>query len=510
MNNKLVALIVLDGWGLGDKYEGNAISAANIPNYKNMEENFPYTTLEASGLAVGLPQGQMGNSEVGHLNIGAGRIIYQELTRISKSIENEEFFKKKEFMNAIENTKVNSSKLHIMGLLSDGGVHSHNKHLYALLKLAKENKVGEVYIHCFLDGRDVAPTSAKGYIEELEEKISEIGIGKIATISGRYFAMDRDKRWDRVQKAYDAMILGQGFEGRTAVELINRAYVEGQTDEFVEPSVVIKNGSPIATVGSKDSIIFYNFRPDRAREITRAIVDEDFDDFKRAKKADVVYICMTQYDKTIKNVEIAFKQQNYSNTLGEYISNKGLKQLRIAETEKYAHITFFFNGGVEAPNSNEDRVLIPSPKVDTYDEKPEMSALEVKTEVIKHIRDSNYNLIVLNFANPDMVGHTGDIKATIKAIETVDTCLGEVIREILNKNGSAIVTADHGNAEQMLDMETGGKITAHTSNRVPCIIVGEGNIKLREGILADIAPTLLEMLEVDIPKEMTGTSLIRK
>lgn len=508
MNNKLVALIVLDGWGLGEKYEGNAISLADIPNFTKLQENYPYTTLQASGLAVGLPEGQMGNSEVGHLNIGAGRIIYQELTRITKSIENEEFFKKEEFINAIKNVKLNDSKLHLMGLLSDGGVHSHNEHLYALLKLAKESNLDEVYIHCFLDGRDVPPASAKGYIEDLEDKIKEIGIGKIATVSGRYYAMDRDKRWERTKKAYNAMLLGKGIEGKTALELINRAYSDNETDEFVEPSVVIKDGRPIATVDSNDSIIFFNFRPDRARQITRAIMDKEFEDFKREKKADVIYICMTQYDKTIENVEIAYKPQKHSSTLGEYISQKGLKQLRIAETEKYAHVTFFFNGGVEAPNEGEDRVLIPSPDVSTYDKKPEMSALEVKDEVIKHIRESNYDLIILNFANPDMVGHTGNIQAAVKAIETVDTCLGEIINEIIQKNGSAIITSDHGNAEKMIDIKTGSMLTAHTSNKVPCIIVGEGSIKLREGILADIAPTLLEMKQLKIPSEMTGTSLI--
>ncbi len=508
MNNKLVALIVLDGWGLGEKYEGNAISLADTPNFTRLQENYPYTTLQASGLAVGLPEGQMGNSEVGHLNIGAGRIIYQELTRITKSIENEEFFKKDEFINAIKNVKLNNSKLHLMGLLSDGGVHSHNEHLYALLKLAKKSNLDEVYIHCFLDGRDVPPASAKGYIEDLEDKLKEIGIGKIATVSGRYYAMDRDKRWERIKKAYNAMLLGKGIEGKTALELINRAYSDNETDEFVEPSVVIKDGRPIATVDSGDSIIFFNFRPDRARQITRAIMDNDFEDFKREKKADVIYICMTQYDKTIENVEIAYKPQKHSSTLGEYISQKGLKQLRIAETEKYAHVTFFFNGGVEAPSEGEDRVLIPSPDVSTYDKKPEMSAVEVKDEVIKHIKESNYDLIILNFANPDMVGHTGNIQAAVKAIETVDTCLGEIINEIIQKNGSAIITSDHGNAEKMIDTKTGSMLTAHTSNKVPCIIIGEGNIGLREGILADIAPTLLEMKQLKIPNEMTGKSLM--
>lgn len=510
MPKKLVTLIVLDGFGIGEEYEGNAVCAANIPNFSRLRKEFPYTKLVASGLAVGLPQGQMGNSEVGHLNIGAGRTIYQELTRITKSIENEEFLNKKEFLDAIKNARENNSKLHLMGLLSDGGVHSHNKHLYALLKLAKKNNLEKVYVHCFLDGRDVPPSSAKEYLAELEEKMKEIGVGEIATISGRYYAMDRDKRWDRTKMAYEALTLGKGIRGGSSVEIINRAYGDNETDEFVKPSVVIKKDKPVATIDSRDSIIFFNFRPDRARQITRAFVDKTFEDFNRDRLDDVFFVCMTQYDKEIKNVEIAFKPQMYSNTLGEYLSSKGLKQLRIAETEKYAHVTFFFNGGVEKPNPGEDRVLIPSPKVATYDLKPEMSAYEVKDEVIRRIREDKYDLVVLNLANPDMVGHTGDLKAAVKALETVDNCLGEIIDEILKIKGSALITSDHGNVEEMLDKESGKKVTAHTTNEVPCIIVGEGDVKLREGILADIAPTLLEMLRIEIPREMTGKSLIIK
>ena len=511
MPRELVTLIVLDGWGLGKNYEGNAIMKAKTPNYKLIEENYPGTTLRASGLSVGLPEGQMGNSEVGHLNIGSGRVVYQELTRITKAIENGEFFKKEEFLNALESVKNNNSKLHLMGLLSDGGVHSHNDHLYALLKLAKDNGVNDVYVHCFLDGRDVPPKSAKGYLNELEEKLREIGVGKIATISGRYYAMDRDKRWERTKKAYESLLLGRGNSGNSSEEIINKSYSEDITDEFVEPSVILKDNKPVGTIDSKDSIIFINFRPDRARQITRAIVDEDFEGFNREKVVNTQYITMTQYDKTIKNVIVAYKPQKLSNTLGEYISSLGYKQLRIAETEKYAHVTFFFNGGVEKPNEGEERVLIPSPKVATYDLKPEMSAFELRDEVIKRIKGKEYDLIVINFANPDMVGHTGDINATIKALETVDECLGDVIKEIKNVGGKALITADHGNAEEMLDHESGNKLTAHSTNDVPCIIIGEGDVKLRDGgILADISPTLLDMLKVDIPREMSGTSLIIK
>lgn len=508
MNNKPVALIILDGWGIGKDYEGNAILKAKTPNYKMLLENYPSTKLEASGLSVGLPEGQMGNSEVGHLNIGAGRIIYQEFTRISKAIENGEFFEKQEFIKAVENAKKNNSSLHLMGLLSDGGVHSHNTHLYALLELAQKYGLKDVYIHCFLDGRDVPPKSAKKYIEELENKLSELGVGKIATVSGRYYAMDRDKRWDRTKKAYDAMVLGKGREASTPIEAINKSYDEDITDEFVIPTVIIKDGSPVKVVEDNDSIIFFNFRPDRARQITRAFVDNDFDGFVRDKKVNVYFVCMTQYDKTISNVEIAYKPQVYVNTLGEYLSKKGLKQLRIAETEKYAHVTFFFNGGVEKPNEGEDRVLIPSPKVATYDLKPEMSAVEVKEEVIKRINEEKYDFIVLNFANPDMVGHTGKFDAAVKAIETIDKCLGDIVKLIIEKGGKVMITADHGNAEEMIDESTGKVITAHTTNMVPCIVIGEGDIKLREGILADIAPTILDMMGIEKPSEMTGESLI--
>ena len=408
---KPVMLIILDGWGIGKEYNGNAIYLANTPNFDRLISQYPNTKLEASGLSVGLPEGQMGNSEVGHLNIGAGRIIYQELTNITKSIEEGSFFKKEEFLEAINNAKKNNSKLHIMGLVSDGGVHSHNTHLYGLLKLCKREDFQDVYIHAFLDGRDVPPTAGKKDLIELEEKIEEIGVGEIATVSGRYYAMDRDKRWERTELAYDALVLGKGKEDISAVEAVEKSYNENITDEFMIPTVITKDDKPIATIDSGDSIIFFNFRPDRARQITRAIVDEEFEGFERKKKVDTYFVTMTEYDKTIENVHIAFKPHKPENTLGEYISNLGKNQLRIAETEKYAHVTFFFNGGREEPYENEDRVLIPSPKVATYDLKPEMSAIEVKDEVLNRLNMDKYDLIILNFANTDMVGHTGNLEA---------------------------------------------------------------------------------------------------
>ena len=510
MSKDLVALIILDGWGIGEKYEGNAIYKAKTPNFQRLIENYPNTSLEASGLEVGLPAGQMGNSEVGHLNIGAGRVIYQQFTRISKSIDDGDFFEKEEFLKAIENAKRNNSKLHLMGLLSDGGVHSHNTHVYALLKLAKQNGLEEVYIHAFLDGRDVSPMSSKQYLKKLENQMKEIGVGKIATVNGRYYAMDRDQRWDRVQLAYDAMVLGEGEKTTSSTEAVDKCYQEDILDEFVKPTVIVEGDKPLATIDNHDSVIFFNFRPDRAREITRAIVDDEFNGFDRKKKVKTLFVCMTQYDQTIENVTVAFGPEMYANTLGEVVSELGLKQLRIAETEKYAHVTFFFNGGVEEPNKGEDRILIPSPKVATYDLQPEMSAIEVKDQVIGKIQAQEYNFIVLNFANPDMVGHTGNIEAAEKAVETVDTCLNEIVEEVLKINGKLLITADHGNSEQMIDMETKAKFTAHTTNKVPCIIVGEGNVKLEEGKLADIAPTLLGMMNIDIPQEMTGKNLICK
>lgn len=508
MTKSPIMLIILDGFGIGKDYRGNAIKLAKTPNIDRLLEEYPNTKLKASGKSVGLPEGQMGNSEVGHLNIGAGRIIYQDLTKISKSIEDGDFYNIDEFLEAIDNAKLNCSKLHLIGLVSSGGVHSHNTHLYALLELAKKKDFQDVYIHAILDGRDVPPTAGKEDIKELILKTKEIGVGKIATISGRYYTMDRDKRWDRTELAYETMVIGNGKIANDPIDLIEESYREGVTDEFLIPTAIIENDKPVATVDNKDSIIFFNFRPDRARQITRAFVDEDFKGFKRKKKVNTFYVTMTEYDKTIENVHIAYTDDAPYNTLGEYISNKGLNQLRIAETEKYAHVTFFFNGGIEEPYKGEDRILIQSPKVATYDLQPEMSAMEVKNEVLNRLNMDKYNLIILNFANPDMVGHTGVVDATVKAIETVDTCLGEIIDLLLEKGGKALITSDHGNAEMLIDEKDGSPITAHTSNEVPLIMVGDKNLKLREGILADLAPTLLELMGLEKPKEMTGKSII--
>ncbi|ODM26015.1 2,3-bisphosphoglycerate-independent phosphoglycerate mutase [Acetivibrio mesophilus] len=511
MKDRLVTLIILDGFGINPKKEGNAIEAANKPNIDRFMREYPNTIIRTSGMDVGLPNGQMGNSEVGHTNIGAGRIVYQELTRITKSIEDGDFFEKKEFMDAIENCRKNNSKLHLFGLLSDGGVHSHNTHLYGLLEFAKKQNLQDVYVHCFFDGRDVPPDSAMGYVEELEEKLKEIGVGEIASVMGRYYAMDRDNRWERVKLAYDAMVLGKGNEALSAKEAVAESYAKQEFDEFVKPTVIMKNGSPVATIDENDSIIFFNFRPDRAREITRTFTDVDFAGFERGKGYfPVFFVCMTQYDKTIENAVVAFKPQSLENTFGEYISRNGLRQLRIAETEKYAHVTFFFNGGVEAVYEGEDRVLINSPKVATYDMKPEMSAYEVTDNVLECINKKEYDVIILNYANPDMVGHTGVFDAAKSAIEAIDECLGKVIPAILEQGGVALITADHGNSEQMLDYDTSGPFTAHTTNPVPLIAIGLGDIKLKEGRLADLAPTMLSILGLEKPAEMTGESLIIK
>ncbi|ACM60502.1 phosphoglycerate mutase [Caldicellulosiruptor bescii] len=512
MMKKPVVLIIMDGWGYNPKQEGNAVALGKTPNLDYYKKNYPYTLVGSSGMDVGLPEGQMGNSEVGHLNLGAGRIVYQEFTRITKSIKDGDFFEKEEFLMAIENCKKYNSSLHLMGLLSDGGVHSHNTHLYALLELAKRHNLEKVYVHCFLDGRDVPPSSAKIYIEELEQKMKEIGCGKIATVMGRYYAMDRDKRWERVEKAYNAMVFGEGEYASSGLEAVEKSYEKGNTDEFVIPTVVLENGKPVATINEHDSIIFFNFRPDRARQITRAFCDVEFDGFERKKGYfEVFFVCMTQYDVTIKNCHVAFKPENLTNTLGEYLSKLGLKQLRIAETEKYAHVTFFFNGGVEVPNVGEDRVLVPSPKVATYDLKPEMSAYEVTEALLERIEKDEYDVIICNYANGDMVGHTGILEAAIKAVEAVDSCIGKVVDKVLQKGGVAIITADHGNCEQMIDYETGEPHTAHTTNKVPLYLVGYGNVKLRDdGILADIAPTILDILGLEKPSEMKGSSLIIK
>lgn len=509
MKDKLTVLIILDGFGLNPQSEGNAVMAANKPNIDGYMQKYPNTIIRTSGMDVGLPRGQMGNSEVGHTNIGAGRIVYQELTRITKSIEDGDFFEKKEFLDAIENCKTNGSKLHLYGLLSDGGVHSHNTHLYALLELAKKEGLKDVYVHCFFDGRDVPPDSGLGYVKELEAKLAEIGTGRIATVMGRYYAMDRDNRWERVQLAYEAMVLGKGLNAAGGSEAVEASYAREEFDEFIKPKVIMEDGKPVATIDANDSIIFFNFRPDRAREITRTFVDPDFTGFERSKGFfPVHYVCMTQYDKTLPNVTVAFRPESLINTFGEYISRKGFKQLRIAETEKYAHVTFFFNGGVETMYEGEDRALIPSPKVPTYDLKPEMSAYEVTDEVIKRIESKKYDVIILNFANCDMVGHTGVFEAAKAAVEAIDECIGRIVKAVQAQDGVVLITADHGNAEQMLDYESGGPFTAHTTNVVPLIGIGLGDRKLKEGRLADLAPTMLELMGLEKPAEMTGQSLL--
>lgn len=508
MDKKTVMLMILDGFGINEKEEGNAIKMANIPNIERILKQYPNTILHTSGLDVGLPEGQMGNSEVGHTNIGAGRIVYQELTRITKSIEDGDFFSIPEFVTAIENCKKNHTKLHIMGLLSDGGVHSHQRHLFALLELAKRKDFEDVYVHCFLDGRDTPPVSAEGYLAELENKMKEKGVGKIATIMGRFYAMDRDKRWQRIEKAYDAMVKGEGEKFNSVSAAIENSYQKEIFDEFVVPTVICNNDKPIAKIEENDSVIFFNFRPDRAREITRAIVDEEFDGFER-EYFKTNFVTFTNYDETIKNVSVAFKKDEIKNTFGEIISKKGMTQLRIAETEKYAHVTFFFNGGEEKQYEGEDRILIPSPKVETYDMKPEMSAFEVCDNVVNAIHSKKYDSIILNFANPDMVGHTGNIEAVVKALEALDGCVERIVEAILEEKGVLLITADHGNCEQMIDYKTGEPHTAHTTNPVPLVLVGK-DAKLKEGRLADLAPTMLDILGIEKPEEMTGESLIEK
>ena len=508
MDKKTTMLMILDGFGINEKEEGNAVKMANIPNLTKIFKQYPNTIIHTSGLDVGLPEGQMGNSEVGHTNIGSGRIVYQELTRITKSIEDGDFFSIPEFVDAINNCKKNNTKLHIMGLLSDGGVHSHQRHLYALLELAKRKDFEDVYIHCFLDGRDTPPASAENYLVELENKIKEKGVGRIATIMGRFYAMDRDKRWERIEKAYDAMVKGEGEKYTSVSAAIEDSYQKEIFDEFVLPTVICNNDAPIAKISENDSVIFFNFRPDRAREITRAIVDENFDGFER-EYFKTNFVTFTNYDDTIENVSIAFKKDEIKNTFGEYISKKGLTQLRIAETEKYAHVTFFFNGGEEKQYPGEDRILVPSPKVETYDMKPEMSALEVTDKVVDAINSRKYDSIILNYANPDMVGHTGNIEATIKALEVLDGCVQRVVDAIENNDDMLLITADHGNAEQMIDYKTGELHTAHTTNPVPLALIGK-EAKLKEGRLADLAPTMLDLMGLEKPQEMTGESLIEE
>ena len=505
---KPVVLMILDGFGLNECHDKgvNAIYEAKTPNLDNLFKTCPNSTLSASGMDVGLPDGQMGNSEVGHTNIGAGRIVYQELTRITKSINDGDMLSNQAIKSAMENCLKKGSSLHLMGLLSDGGVHSHNEHLYGIVKMAKQMGLEKVFIHCFLDGRDVPPSSGADFVKALYEKLQEIGTGKIASVMGRYYAMDRDNRWDRVEKAYNAIALGVGETCECPYEAVLESYKNEVTDEFVIPTVVTKDNKPVATVSKDDSIIFFNFRPDRAREITRTFVDPEFTGFER-ELIKPYYVCMTQYDATMPNVEVAYKPQKLQNTLGEILSEKGLTQLRIAETEKYAHVTFFFNGGVETVSEGEDRALIASPKVATYDLKPEMSAYEVKDEMLKRIASDKYDVIILNFANCDMVGHTGVFQAAVDAVEAVDTCVGEVVDAIKAKGGICLITADHGNADKMLD-EDGGAFTAHTTNLVPLILVGE-NRELKEGRLADLAPTMLELLGIEKPEDMTGESLLK-
>lgn len=510
----ITALLILDGFGYRKEKEGNAIKTDGVANIKALWDSYPHTLLQASGMDVGLPAGQMGNSEVGHLNIGAGRIVYQEFTRISNSIDDGEFFQNPAFLGAVENCKKHDSALHLMGLCSDGGVHSHLTHLYALVKLAKDHGLTKVFVHCFMDGRDVPPTSGKGYVEQVDAKLKEMGVGRIATVMGRYYAMDRDNRFERVEKAYAALTYGEGLTASSAAEAMQQSYDAGVTDEFVVPTVVLTDGKPTATIQAQDSVIFYNFRPDRAREISRAYIFEDFDGFERKNGFfPLYYVSMTQYDKTFEgHLQIAFKPQSMHNTLGEYLAKMGKTQLRIAETEKYAHVTFFFNGGVEAPNEGEDRALIASPKVATYDLKPEMSAYEVTDEAVRRIESGKYDVMILNFANCDMVGHTGVMDAAVAAVHAVDSCVRMVVEAIQKTGGRCIITADHGNAEYMWDEKAQVPFTAHTTNPVPCILVDDSrkSVELREGgRLCDLAPTLLDLMELPVPQEMTGKNLIK-
>ena len=506
---KPVALIIMDGFGESNSTVGNAVKAANTPNLDRIEKTYPTTLIKASGLDVGLPDGQMGNSEVGHTNIGAGRIVYQDLTRITKSIQDGDFFTNEVLNGAMENAKEHA--LHIMGLLSDGGVHSHIDHLKALIKMAKEKGVERVYVHAFTDGRDTDPQSGLSYAKEIEACMAETGVGQFATVNGRYYAMDRDKRWERVEKAYKAMVCGEGETSTSASEAIEESYKKGATDEFIVPTVIIKDNQPVGKISDGDSVIFFNFRPDRAREISRAIVDAEFTGFERAD-IKTFFVCLTEYDVTLPNVKIAFGPQSLSNTLGEYLSKLGKTQLRAAETEKYAHVTFFFNGGVEEPNKDEERSLVKSPAVATYDLQPEMSAPEVSKRLNEAIASDKYDVIVINFANPDMVGHTGVIPAAVKAVEAVDQCVGTAVEAIKKADGVLFICADHGNAEKMIDYETGEPHTAHTTNPVPFVLVNyDEAYTLREGgRLADIAPTLLEIMGLPQPAEMTGESLLLK
>lgn len=510
MSKKPYVIMIMDGFGINENPKANAVAEANKPNLDRIFKEYPTVKGLASGLAVGLPDGQMGNSEVGHMNMGAGRVVYQELTRISKEIEDGEFYKNETLKLAFENAKKNGTAVHFCGLLSDGGVHSHNSHLYGLLEMAKKEGVDKVYVHGFLDGRDTAPSSALGFVKELEAKMEEIGVGEIASLSGRYYAMDRDNRWDRVEKAYRVMTEGTGNQAESAVKAMEDSYAADVTDEFVVPTSIQKNGQPVATVNDGDSIVFFNFRPDRARELTRTFCCDDFDGFDRGARKKVTFVCFTEYDVTIPNKEVAFKKVELTNTFGEILAKNGMTQARIAETEKYAHVTFFFNGGVEEPNQGEERILVKSPKVATYDLQPEMSAYEVSEKLDDAILSGKYDVIVINFANPDMVGHTGVEAAAIKAVETVDACVGKAVEAVKKMDGVIFLCADHGNCEKLIDYETGEPYTAHTTNPVPFSLINADpayGLK-KNGRLCDIVPTMMELMGLEKPAEMTGESLL--
>lgn len=504
--------MILDGYGLNESTAGNAVYEGKTPVMDKLMAECPFAEGNASGMAVGLPDGQMGNSEVGHLNMGAGRIVYQDLTKITKSIKDGDFFENPALLAACENVKKHDSALHMFGLVSDGGVHSHIEHIFGLLELAKRQGIEKVYVHCFLDGRDTPPSSGKEYVEQLEAKMKEMGVGQVASVMGRYYAMDRDNRWDRVEKAYNALVNGTGETAESGPAGIQASYDADATDEFVLPTVVVKDGAPAATIKDNDSVIFFNFRPDRAREITRTFCDDHFEGFDRGERIKTTFVCFTDYDVTITNKLVAFVKDEITNTFGEFLAAHDMTQARIAETEKYAHVTFFFNGGVEEPNKGEDRILVKSPKVATYDLQPEMSAFEVCDKLVDAIKSDKYDVIIINFANPDMVGHTGVEAAAVKAIEAVDECVGRAVDAVKEVNGQMFICADHGNAEQLIDPETGAPFTAHTTNPVPFLLVNaDPAYKLREGgCLADIAPTLIELMGMEQPKEMTGKSLLVK
>lgn len=510
MSKKPLVLMILDGWGLRAACADNAVTLANPVNFNKLKDVYPYTELECCGNDVGLPRGQMGNSEVGHLNMGAGRVVFQEITRISQAIEDGSFFRNEELLKALENTRYHNGAVHLLGLLSNGGVHSELTHLYALLKLCKNNNCPEVYVHAFMDGRDVAPQSGMDYVNAVEKRMREIGVGRIASLGGRFYGMDRDNRWERIEKAYNAMVLGEGLQAANAQAALENSYEARITDEFMEPTVIVdKQGQPIGKIKDGDSVIFFNFRADRARQISHAFVDQHLDRFKRKVLPATYYVCMTQYDAHLQ-APVAFPAQNLDNTLGQVLAAHGLKQLRIAETEKYAHVTFFFNGGVEEANPGEDRILIPSAKVATYNLKPEMSAAEVTERVIQEIDRDYYDVIIMNYANPDMVGHTGVLEAAVRAVETVDQCLLKIVNQVQEKAGTVLITADHGNCEMMLDPEKGCPFTAHTTKKVPFILVDDRykGRRLKDGSLQDVAPTLLGLMGLEIPPEMTGKSLL--